>query len=138
MRINAYKIVKLILILISAWVSVNAFFGGYHLLTDPTGSSIKLDKYLTMLPFGNDYFIYGIMLICFNGIGQLICLLLLLFNFNKGGVFAGISASILLIWVTVQLLSIGWFTLSTLYFFIGIIQMVLSLLFCTILKKYYN
>ncbi len=128
-HLNAYKVVKLALMLISLIVGIHAFYGGSLLLIDPSGKLLNLQQFLPDLPFGDNYFWFGIMLIVLNGFSQMVCFLLLLMHHHSGGVVASFSAAILLIWTSVQLVFLGWFFYSTLHLFVSIIQLSLGIWF---------
>jgi hypothetical protein len=103
---NAIKIISIILLLLNG---IGAFYGSYHLITDPTGSSLQLPKsYLDKSPF-ESYQIPGIILFIAIGLFSFLALFLLLFNHRNANQFIMLQGIILTGWILVQVLLIQIF-----------------------------
>ena len=135
MRINAYKVIKLLLLLISIFIGVTAFWGGINLILDPSGTTININQYLPLVTFISSYRPLGVLLILLNGVPQLLVVFLLLVNDNISAYIVIMASVILLIWVGVKLVFIGLFFYSILYLALAVVEFILGLIFANVLKK---
>jgi len=103
---------KLLTCLTAALLFLNwtgAFFGGYHLVTNPDGSSLGLPlSYLAGTPF-SDYLIPGIILLAVNGFLGLTAFLFIVFGHSKGPWLVMLQGILLSGWILVQILMIQVF-----------------------------
>lgn len=110
-------------------IGISAAVVGVGLVIDPSGVRIGLPlELLNNSPF-EDYFIPGFALFVINGIGSLL-VALLAFIHNR---FAGFATMILgiamIIWITVQVIWIGWESvLQPIFLGVGLVELVLGFL----------
>jgi len=140
-----------ILILIMLFQCISAFYGGIIFLADPTGSLMQLSgDYIKGSVFEN-YLIPGIVLITLLGITPLIAMVSLFGKkesvfFNRiniykdmhwGWTYSLYTGIMLNIWITVQIMIIGYHhMIQTVYGFFGTIIIISVLLPANI--KYYK
>lgn len=81
------KIFKVLLLILTFFIGIGAFFGGICMLIEPDGSLVFLDTFLIyfqVLPFADilfqNYIFSGIMLILVNGITNIMANILVLSN----------------------------------------------------------
>lgn len=110
-------------------VALGAIPAGYSMIVHPDGSGLKMTlDILAGSPF-KDYFVPGLFLFVVNGLFNLISSVLCFFNFRYSYFFGLLLGSALIIWVVVQVFSVGLsHILQPVYFVIGILEIVLSLL----------
>ncbi|HOW32438.1 MAG TPA: hypothetical protein PLP88_12815 [Bacteroidales bacterium] len=130
------KRINLILGIIQIFVAAGALPAGYAMMADPSGEGLGMTtEMLTHSPFGS-FLIPGIFLFTVNGLLQLIAGILTLKRRNYmwlPGIGLGIA---LLIWIIVQVLSIGLNSvLQPVYFGIGLIEIALSLLYRKVVNR---
>ncbi|MCK6600559.1 MAG: hypothetical protein L6Q77_01925 [Bacteroidetes bacterium] len=103
---------KLLTFLTAALLFLNwtgAFFGGYHLVTNPDGSSLGLPiSYLAGTPF-SDYLIPGIILLAVNGFLGLTAFLFVVLGHPKAPWLIMLQGILLSGWILVQILLIQVF-----------------------------
>ena len=114
--------------ILQLFVAIGAIPAGYLFLSAPDGSKMGMTiEMLAGSPF-KDFIIPGLFLLIINGIFNVACSVLSFKKYKYSpvlGIFLGIS---LIIWVTVQVYSIGLtHFLQPTYFVIGIIELLLSL-----------
>ncbi len=122
--------------IIQLFVGLSATVSGALLIAAPSGELIQAPK--TMLagsPFGN-FLLPGIILFVINGLGQLVAALM---TFQKKP-FAGLTGAAfglaLMIWIFVQVNMIGGgHVLQYGYFFLGVLETVLSIMIHGNLKQ---
>lgn len=115
--------------IIQLFVALGAFPAGYSMLVEPDGSGLGMNPgFLEGSPFP-DYFIPGLFLFTVNGIFNLAGAILSFFKWKfTGWIGIGLGAS-LIIWITVQVLSIQMYHFfQPVYFIIGAIEIVLGYL----------
>lgn len=128
-----YKISKIILIIICAFVGIGAVYGSICMFIDPTGRILKMDNllpYFRVLPLSNiffkNYIFSGISLLIVNGIPN-ICASILLLRENKKGILLGlILGFVLMLWITIQFIILPNNILSKTFFIIGLFQVVIG------------
>ncbi len=120
---------NLILGIIQLFVALGALPAGYLFFIEPDGS--KMGMTLSVLegsPF-RDFLIPGIFLFTVNGVFNLISSFLSFFGYRysfAAGIILGLS---LIVWVSVQVYSIGLtHFLQPAYFIIGIAEIIVSIL----------
>jgi hypothetical protein len=100
---------KILAVLLLLFNGVGALFGGWYLMHDPTGNSIRLSpEFIRRTPFP-DYFIPGIILFTANGLFSIFTLVMLLFNSRNYPYFVIAQGIILGGWLSVQLIMIRIF-----------------------------
>lgn len=130
------KYIHIILGIIQIFVATGALPAGYAMMADPSGKGLGMTtEMLAHSPFGS-FLIPGIFLFTVNGLFQLIAGILTLKRRNYmwlPGIGLGIA---LLIWIIVQVLSIGLNSvLQPVYFGIGLIEIILSLRYRKVVNR---
>ena len=130
------KYIHIILGIIQIFVATGALPAGYAMMADPSGKGLGMTtEMLTHSPFGS-FLIPGIFLFTVNGLFKLIAGILTLKRRNYmwlPGIALGIA---LLIWIIVQVLSIGLNSvLQPVYFGIGLIEIILSLRYRKVVNR---
>lgn len=118
-----------------AFVALGAFFGGWNLMTDPTGSSMQMSsEWLKRSPFHN-YLIPGIVLFSVNGLGSLVASILSFMRKNIAG-WLGIGfGAFLFLWICVQVYYMGLtIFLQPMYGGIGLVELLLGIIILKISK----
>lgn len=118
---------KLILGIIQLFVAIGALPAGYLLLAEPDGHGMGMSvDILSGSPF-KDFFVPGLFLFTVNGLFNLVSSVLAFCKYRHASLLGlGLGAA-LIIWVSVQVCSVGLtHFLQPTYFFIGIIEIVLS------------
>lgn len=123
------KIFTVLLIIIEFFNGLSGLAGGFGLISDPTAASLGMElSWLEGTPF-NTYLIPGIVLLAFNGLGNIIAAILSLRKnkyMNKVAIFFGFG---MMIWIASQVLWIGYKSfLQPLYFSTGLVQAILGLI----------
>ncbi|HEY5471108.1 MAG TPA: hypothetical protein VIK07_11350 [Bacteroidales bacterium] len=114
--------------LIQLLVVIGAIPAGYLFLSAPDGSKLGMTvEALAGSPF-KDYFIPGLYLFIVNGLFNLVASILTLYKFKYSS-FIGMALGLsLIVWVSVQVYSVGLtHFLQPTYFIIGIAEIVLSI-----------
>ena len=126
-------LLRYITILLLAFNGIGAVYGGWHLMTDPTGLSIQLShSYLngTIFP---DYTIPGIILFVFIGIFSIIAALWVVCRWKNDSKLVIIEGVLLTGWIVIQMIMIR--TVYFLQFILGGIGILLLLAGFILLKK---
>ena len=107
---------------------LSGIFGGFMLVNDPSGKSLDMNiLWLESTPF-NNYLIPGIVLLAFNGIGNMAGFTLTAIRNKNAGQVAVLFGIFMIIWIIAQLLWIGYMSfLQPLYFLTGLIQLLLGI-----------
>lgn len=138
------------LILLILFVSIGALFGGFSLISDPSGSSLKLPENYLKDSFFKDYFIPGIILFSVLGVIPLILIYGIFMknslNFlNKFRVYKDLLWQWnflvyygfgLIIWINVQIMFVPYFILQPIISLIGVLIIVLT--FFNSIREYYK
>lgn len=96
-----YRYMAVVLLFI---LSTSAFFGGIHLITDPTGGTIRIpSSYIEDTAFGN-YLIPGIILLIANGVLSLVIIILVIMKTAKYPYLIIIQGCVLIISITAELI----------------------------------
>ena len=126
-----FKVFRALLLAISLFVGIGAFFGGVCMLIKPDGSLVFLDgmlPYFQVLPFAEvlfqDYVFSGIMLIIINGVSNALASVLILRNKRSGYVLGTIFGLTLMFWITIQFVIFPFFIIDLVYFLFGVFQMI--------------
>jgi hypothetical protein len=113
--------------IIQLFVALGALPAGYSMIVEPNGSGLGMNPgFLEGSPF-SDYFIPGLFLFAVNGIFNLAGAILSFFNWKYTGLIAIGLGAFLIVWITVQVLSIQMYHFfQPLFFAIGLIEMILG------------
>lgn len=140
------KIIFRLLFILHSFVGIGAMAGGLAAITnpqEPLGVPVEILKYS---PF-NDFLIPGIILLAMIGIGNIFSALTIYLKSRYQGYISSVFSWALVIWIVVQCIMLNSVVfLHILYFVIGLIEAVLSIiilfkqrLFPTdIILKYYK
>jgi len=117
-----------ILGIIQAFVAIGAIPAGYSMIVEPDGSDLGMTTdILAGSPFTN-FFIPGLFLLIVNGLFNLINAILCFIKFKHASLMGFVLGVALIVWVFVQVYSIGLtHFLQPTYFVIGIIEIILSI-----------
>jgi len=114
--------------ILQAFIGIGAIPAGILMILNPSGSDMGMKvEMLVNSPFP-DFLIPGIFLLCVNGIGSLLGALATFKHYSFAGKIAIGLGIFLILWITVQVYWLGglhW--LQILYFFLGIIELVLGM-----------
>ena len=116
-----YRIFRLIAIILLFFNAVSALFGGWGLMSDPSGEMLEIPlRFLEHSPFEN-FLIPGIILFVTIGLFSLFFGLMALLKLMNYSWLVILQGFILVGWLTVQIIMIREFygPLHILYFFIG-------------------
>ncbi|MGI5858365.1 MAG: hypothetical protein ACOX8P_03460 [Tepidanaerobacteraceae bacterium] len=114
------------LFFLHAFVGLGAISGGLAAILNPQEPLGVSTDLLSNSPF-NNYLIPGIILFTIIGLGNIISAVTIYFKSRFQGYISSIFSWALVIWITVQCMMINTIHfLHILYFFIGVIEVVLS------------
>lgn len=121
------KIIYYVLAGIQAFVAIGALPVGYLFITHPDGSAVGMSaSMLADSPF-HDFFLPGIALFTFNGLFHLANALLCFFKYRFAPAISFILGFGLIIWIFVQVYSIGLNSiLQPAFFAIGCAELILG------------
>jgi hypothetical protein len=120
------KYFKVIAVILLALNGIGAIFGGWNLITDPTGKSIQLPiEWMDKTVFGN-FLIPGIILFTVNGLFNIFTALLVIMNKRKYHIYIMLSGIFLVTWLTVQIITIKLFypPLHLTFYIIGLLLFI--------------
>ena len=115
-----FKIIAIILLLFNA---ISALFGGWSLMSDPSGESLEIPfRFLEHSPFEN-FLVPGIILFILNGLFSLLFAVMALLKFMNYSWLVIFQGFILVGWLIIQIIMIRDFygPLHVLYFSVGIL-----------------
>lgn len=96
------KAVKIITFLLLFFNGMGALFGGYMLMSDPSGSSLYLSpEYLNNTRF-IDYFLPGLVLFLANGLGSMLVLLGIRLGWKIAPLLVILQGFVLVSWIVIQ------------------------------------
>lgn len=128
------KRVSIILGILQLFISLSALAGGYGFIADPTGAAQGMPlSFLDGSPF-KDFLIPGIILFIFNGIGSGIAGFLTLRRYCYAGEIAFVFGAGLVVWIIVQVQIIPFHWMHTLYFLLGVAELVLGLMLRRVMR----
>lgn len=128
MKKQKSKRVSIILGILQLFISLGALAGGYGFIADPTGASLGMPlSFLDGSPF-KDFLIPGIILFIFNGVGSGIAGVLTLRRYRYAGEIAMVFGAGLMVWIIVQVQIIPFHWMHTLYFLLGVAELVLGVM----------
>ncbi|MFN8238766.1 MAG: hypothetical protein U0T77_11405 [Chitinophagales bacterium] len=117
----------IILGVIQAFVAMGALPVGYLLITHPDGSAVGMSvDILAGSPF-HDFLLPGIALFIFNGVFHLVNAIVCFFYFRFAPPIAAVLGFGLMVWIGVQVCSIGLNSfLQPAFFLIGCLELILG------------
>ena len=122
------KLVYRLLFIIHLFVGIGAVAGGLAAITNPNeplGIGVEM---LKNSPF-NNYLIPGILLFTVIGLGNIFSAIMCRFNMKYQGYLSSVFSWALVIWIVVQCIMLYTVAfLHVLFFIIGLIQAILSIL----------
>lgn len=126
MGLSAHIILHSIAVILLLFNGVGALYGGWQLVTDPTGGSMQMPlTYLQHSPFTN-YLIPGIVLLLANGVGSFVVLGLIMFT-NRYHALAIIAEGFILGgWITIQMLMLRTANPLQLFYFATALLLVVT------------
>jgi len=118
-----------VLLVFQAFNGLSGLLGGFMLVKDPTGANLNMDmNWLQATPF-NTFLIPGIILFLVNGVGNVTGFWITYMKQTKAGLIGALFGIIMMIWITTQVILIGYKDfLQPLYFSTGLFQMISGLL----------
>jgi len=117
---HIFKIIAIILLLFNA---ISALFGGWSLMSDPSGETMDIPlRFLEHSPFEN-FRVPGVILFITNGIFSLLFAVMIVLKFMNYSWLVIFQGFILIGWLIVQIIMIRDFygPLHVLYFSVGIL-----------------
>ena len=98
------SILRIFLLILLFFIAINAFYGGWLLISDPSGEAIQIPvELLDGTPF-DDYLIPGIILLLVNGILGLVVAFMIIFRNILYPRFLILQGIVLIVWLTVELI----------------------------------
>lgn len=98
------KTLRILILCLLNFLGLSGLYGGYKLMTDPTGGSLKMPlKLIEETPF-QDYLIPGIILFSTIGILSIVIALLVLYKIKFYPIYIMGQGVVLIIWLTTELL----------------------------------
>ncbi len=117
---HIFKIIAIILLLFNA---ISALFGGWSLMSDPSGETMEMPlRFLEHSPFEN-FRVPGVILFITNGIFSLLFAVMVVLKFMNYSWLVIFQGFILIGWLIIQIIMIRDFygPLHVLYFSVGIL-----------------
>ncbi|MEE9460318.1 MAG: hypothetical protein V3V53_00690 [Bacteroidales bacterium] len=117
---HIFRIIAIILLLFNA---ISALFGGWGLISDPSGETLKMPLlFLEHSPFDN-FLVPGIILFITNGLFSLLFAVMALLKFMNYSWLVIFQGVILVGWLIIQIIMIRDFygPLHVLYFSVGLL-----------------
>ena len=125
------KVFKIIILVLTGFISIGAFYGGIAMLIKPDGSLLQMQSmlpYFQVLPFADvlfqDYVFSGIALILVNGVTNALAFILILFNKRVGYILGTIFGFTLMLWIIIQFVIFPLNALDIIYFTLGCLQLI--------------
>ena len=126
MGLSAHIILHSIAVILLLFNGVGALYGGWQLVTDPTGGSMQMPlTYLQHSPFTN-YLIPGIVLLLANGVGSFVVLGLIMFTNRCYSLAIVAEGFILGGWITIQMLMLRTANPLQLFYFATALLLVVT------------
>ena len=123
------KVVRIISIALLLFLGIGAIYGGYSLISDPTGYNIKLPFDWIKGTIFKNYFIPGLVLFVMNGLMGLTTAFVTIFRWKYYAGFVLLQGITVVLWIVVQWFVIQhFFWLQFVFFGIGVILMIFGIL----------
>ena len=98
------KSLRILILCLLLFLGLSGLYGGYKLMTDPTGGSLKMPlQLIEETPF-QDYLIPGIILFSGIGILSIVIAILVLYKVKSYPIYIMGQGVVLIIWLTTELL----------------------------------
>lgn len=122
-----HKILLIAVIVVEFFNGLSGIAGGIGLILDPSAASLGMElEWLNSTPFTN-YLIPGIILLLFNGCGNIFAGISALKKQRYSAYIALFFGLVMMIWIITQVGMIGYKSfLQPLYFFTGLLQTLLG------------
>lgn len=118
-----HRIFRTIAIILLLFNAISALFGGWALMSDPSGETLEMPlSFLEHSPF-DDFLVPGIILFVTNGLLSLLFVLMILLKFMNYSWLVIFQGFILVGWLIIQIIMIRDFygPMHVLYFSVGIL-----------------
>jgi hypothetical protein len=121
-------ILFIVLGVIEIFVALGALYGGWNLMTDPTGKSMQMPlEWLKRSPFPN-YLIPGIVLFAVNGIGSAFAAVVSFLRIRTAGWLGVLIGLFLFLWICVQVYYVGLaLFLQPMFAAVGLVELHLGI-----------
>lgn len=118
------------LLVFQAFNGLSGLLGGFMLIKDSTGGNLNMQlEWLQGTPFSN-FLIPGIILFMLNGVGNVLGFWISIKRKTNAGLFGAVFGAIMMIWITTQVILIGYKDfLQPLYFSTGMFQLISGLVY---------
>lgn len=125
----------IVLGILEIFVALGALFGGWNLMTDPSGKSLQMSlDWIKTSPFP-DYLVPGIVLFTVNGIGSAFAAIMAFMRIRLGAWLGFFFGGFLFLWICVQVYYTGlMFFLQPLMGAIGLAELHLGILLVRMTK----
>lgn len=127
------KVSKGILLFLTVFVGLGAFYGGICMLIKPDGSLLRMENllpYFEVLPFSDvlfqDYIFSGISLIIVNGVTNILAFILIILNKRIGYILGTVFGFTLILWIIIQFVIFPTNALDIIYFTLGVLQLIVG------------
>jgi len=137
-----YVFERKVLIFWTLFVGIGAVAGAIGMLADPTGKAMGMDSllpYFQVLPFADKLFqnlvFSGIMLLLVNGVTNLTAAGFLIAKKKTGIILGTIFGITLMAWIIIQFCTLPFNAMSTIFFFVGLLQFISGFLCYTGYEK---
>ena len=120
---NAYRVLKIITLVLLCFNGISAIIGGGFLIADPLGTKMGLTVNLLRHSAFHNFLVPGILLMLFNGVLSLVALVFTVFNYSKAHWLIIGQGAISFAWIIAELLIIK--DLSPMHLIFGAIAVVL-------------
>lgn len=127
------KVSRGILLFLTVFVGLGAFYGGVCMLIKPDGSLLRMENllpYFEVLPFSDvlfqDYVFSGISLIIVNGVTNILAFILIILNKRIGYILGTVFGFTLILWIIIQFVIFPTNALDIIYFTLGVLQLIIG------------
>jgi predicted MFS family arabinose efflux permease len=118
---------KMMLTILTLFVSLTALAGGFMLIMDPKGGTLHISQYLRRMALFSDFLLPGILLLFVVGGINAVALIFQISRRGNRNNWTLAGAVVLLVYILIQILIIGeWNWLQILYLFVGGFMVLLT------------
>lgn len=133
------KYLRTLAITLLLFNGVNALYGGWFLITDPTGGKLQMPLSYLEHSFFNNYLIPGIILFITNGISSILIAALVIAKKKYAPLLIIVQGSILVGWIVIQIILLQTFYyLQLVLGFIGLLLMLCGYLLAMRNKSFHS
>lgn len=130
------KALKIICISLLFFLGITAVYGGYSLITDPTGASIQLPEQWIQYTIFKNYLIPGLVLLVMNGLMGIIIAISAIRQSKDNALYIHMQGLIVIGWIVIQILVIRQlFWLQFVFLGIGIFLIISGIMLNTDRKR---